>query len=582
MISSIFASLPPAVILIIGGLLMPFLHRYVRYGFAVLIPVLTLVQVWNIPVGVDMLNISVAGFDLRPVYAHPYTHIFATIFAIASFAGALFGLGQSKISETAAAFIYAGGAIGVTFSGDFISLFMYWELMAIGSTMIIFASGHEGVMRSGMRYAMVHFLGGVILMSGIVAHIILTGDASLVHFDANMAILFPKYGFDMNAIVIWLILIGVLINAAAPPMSAWIADSYPRSSAFGAVFLSAFTTKTAVFVLITIFAGTELLIYIGLFMIFYGIIYAMLENDMRRILAYSIVNQVGFMVVGIGIGTELALNGAAAHAFAHIIYKALLFMSAGSVLYMTGKSKCTELGGLYKSMKLTAVCSIIGALSISAFPLTSSFVTKSMIASAAMHEELQLTWFLLLAASAGVFLYAGIIKMPWFVFFQKDSGLRPKDPPINMQLAMVFFALLCIIPAIPGVAEVTIYKMLPTVVDYKSYTNEHVISQLQLLLFSGLAFFVMLPMLKRTETVSLDFDWFYRVFGRYVVLVVALLARLPLRIARIVVKKAIRRLLKAVYYIHNPDGVLARSWSLDVTVIWTIALLGVYVIIYYL
>ena len=85
-------------------------------------------------------------------------------------------------------------------------------------------------------------------------------------------------------------------------------------------------------------------------MVFYGIVYAILENDMRRILAYSIVNQVGFMVTGIGIGTEMALNGAAAHAFAHIIYKALLLMSAGSVLYMTGRRKCTDLGGLFRTM----------------------------------------------------------------------------------------------------------------------------------------------------------------------------------------------------------------------------------------
>ena len=153
------------------------------------------------------------------------------------------------------------------------------------------------------------------------------------------------------------------------PLSAWLPDAYPESSWSGMVFLSAFTTKTAVYVLLRAFPGTELLIYVGLFMVFYGIIYAILENDMRRILAYSIVNQVGFMVVGIGIGTEMALNGAAAHAFTHIIYKALLLMSAGSVLYMTGKRKCTDLGGLFRTMPLTAACGIVGALSISSFPL---------------------------------------------------------------------------------------------------------------------------------------------------------------------------------------------------------------------
>ena len=209
----------------------------------------------------------------------------------------------------------------------------------------------------------------------------------------------------------WMILIGILINAAAPPVSAWLADAYPESSPTGSVFLSAFTTKTAVLALILLFPGEPVLIGIGLYMVMYGIIYALLENDARRILAYSIVNQVGFMVCAIGIGTQMALNGAAAHAFAHIIYKALLFMSAGVVIYRTGLSKCTDLGGLFRTMPITAVCGIIGALAISGFPLTSGFTTKTMISQAAADESLVFVYFMLAAASAGVFLHAGI-KFP--------------------------------------------------------------------------------------------------------------------------------------------------------------------------
>jgi multicomponent Na+:H+ antiporter subunit D len=241
-------------------------------------------------------------------------------------------------------------------------------------------------------------------------------------------------------------------------------------------------------------------------MIFYGIIYALLENDIRRILAYSIINQVGFMVCGIGIGTEMALNGTAAHAFTHIIYKALLLMSAGSVLYMTGKRKCTELGGLVQSMPLTAICGIVGALAISSFPLTSGFISKSMITQASIDEHVLWIWLLLQVASAGVFLHAGI-KFPWFVFFQKDSGLRPTDPPINMKISMVFFAVICILI---GIFPNILYNILPYNVNYQPYTITHTITQLQLLLFSGLAFFIMLPLMKRTLTISLDFDWFYR------------------------------------------------------------------------
>jgi multicomponent Na+:H+ antiporter subunit D len=303
-----------------------------------------------------------------------------------------------------------------------------------------------------------------------------------------------------------LILAAFLVNAGAWPLSAWLPDAYPEASWSGMVFLSAFTTKTAVYVLLRGFPGAELLVYAGLAMVFYGIVYALLENDMRRILAYSIVNQVGFMVTGIGIGTEMALNGAAAHAFTHILYKALLLMSAGSVLLMTGRRKCTDLGGLIHSMPLTAACGIVGALAISAFPLTSGFVSKSMITQAAGDEHLFAVWMLLAAATAGVFLHAGI-KFPWFVFFQKDSGLRPPEPPWNMRAAMLLLSALCILL---GIFYAPLYRLLPYAVDYRPYTGYHVVSQLQLLLFSGLAFFVMLGWLRRTLTVTLDADWLYR------------------------------------------------------------------------
>ncbi len=577
---SMFANIPPAFIMLLAALIIPFLQRHLRMAFVIIIPVVTLFQVWQVPVGVDVLSTKIAGFEIIPLYAHPYTHIFATAFCIAAFGGAVFGLLQSKVLETSSAFLYAGSAIGVTFSGDFISMFIYWELMAIASTLIIFASDREKAMRAGMRYALIHLLGGVILLTGIIGHIILSGSSRLVPFETDTSILFPEYAIDINGIIMWLVLVGVMINAAVPPLSAWLSDAYPESSPFGAVFLSAFTTKTSVFVLMTLFAGTEFLIYVGLAMAFYGIIYAVLENDMRKILSYSIINQIGFMITGIGIGTDLALSGVATHAFACVIYQALLFMSAGSVLFMTGKSKCSELGGLYRSMKITTICAIIGALSIAAFPFTSGFVTKSMIITAAKDEELKIIWVLLLVASAGVFAHAGM-KFPWLVFFQKDSGLRPKEPPFNMKFAMILFAILCIAPAIPTVAELTIYKMLPAMPEYTSYTNEHVITQLQLLLFASLAFFIALPMLKITDTISLDFDWFYRGVGHYVLSVLYYIGRFPARIGLIIAKKIMRKSSKLVMHIHNPEGIMARSWSLGIIVMWTCALLGVYLVIYY-
>ena len=552
--------IPPGLVLVIGGLLLPFLRGGLRSAVLVALPLVTLALVWNVPDGAA-LQAPFLGYDLILVEGDKLARLFASVFAIMAFAGALFALNQARTTELAAAFVYAGSAIGVVFAGDLITLFICWEVMAIGSTLVVWCGG-PGARSAGLRYASIHLLGGVLLMAGIAGEIAASG-----------SIAFGK--LDTSTVPRWLMLAGFLINAGAPPLSAWLPDAYPESSWSGMVFLSAFTTKAAVYVLLRGFPGTELLIYVGLFMIFYGIVYAILENDMRRILAYSIVNQVGFMVAGIGIGTEMALNGAASHAFAHIVYKALLLMSAGSVLYMTGKRKCTDLGGLFRTMPLTAVCGIIGALSISSFPLTSGFISKSMISEAAASQHMEYVWYLLAAASAGVFLHAGI-KFPWFVFFQKDSGLRPPDPPWNMRVAMMLFAAICIGL---GVAPGVLYELLPYKVDYVPYTASHVVSQLQLLLFSGLAFFLMLGFLKRTLTITLDFDWFYRSFGRKLAIGLDASAARVWQWLVAGVQGQARRINDRLHRHHGPEGTLGRTWPTGTMAFWTTVMLAAYLIL---
>jgi multicomponent Na+:H+ antiporter subunit D len=483
---------PPGLVLILGAFLLPIVGQSARTLLILGLPLLTLGLIWGLPDG-SFAILPFFDYELVFVRSDLMGRLFATIFSIMAFAGGLYALKQKQLLELVAAFIYAGSAVGVVFAGDLISLFIFWELMAVASTLVVLSADTSRSYRVSMRYFMIHVFGGTLLLVGILAHIHDSGSTAFIAMQPN------TFGTI-------LILAGFLLNAAAPPLSSWLSDAYPEASYTGTVFLSAFTTKAAVYALLRGFPGAEILIFVGVFMIFYGIIYALLENDMRRILAYSIVNQVGFMVTGIGIGTEMAQNGVAAHAFTHIIYKALLLMSAGAVLYMTGKRKCTDLGGLFQSMPITTACGIIGALSISSFPLTSGFISKSMISQSAADESLIIVWFLLLAASAGVFLHAGI-KFPWFVFYQKDSGLRPPDPPWNMKLAMILFSALCIGL---GIWPEFLYAMLPYPVTYEPYTVAHVVNMLQLLMFSGFAFFIMLPLMRRTLTITLDFDWLYR------------------------------------------------------------------------
>ncbi len=557
------SSVPPGLILIVGALLLPLTVGAVRSAVLLALPLIALAVLWQVPDG-PALTIAFLGTELVPVQGTTLGRLFGTVFLIMAFAGGLFAMGQKRNTELVAAYVYAGSAVSVTQAGDLLTILVFWEVMAVASGLVIWSAGTKAAYRAAMRYMMVHLLGGVLLMAGIAGYVVETGSLAFV-------------AMQPESVATWLILIGFLVNAGAPPLSSWLPDAYPETSYSGMVFLSAFTTKTAVYVLLVGFAGSQVLIYFGLYMIFYGIIYALLENDMRRILAYSIINQVGFMVVGIGIGTEMALNGAASHAFAHIIYKALLLMSAGSVLHMTGKRKCTDLGGLFQSMPLTATFGIIGALSISAFPLTSGFISKSMISQAAFDEHLAFAWFLLTAASAGVFLHAGI-KFPWFVFFQKDSGLRPPDPPGHMRLAMLFFAVLCIgLGVFPG----PLYKLLPFAVEFVPYTVPHVVNMLQLLLFSGLAFFLLLPLMKRTLTISLDTDWVYRRLGQRIaeaVLTQGGALYLGFRQA------AVRRVGQAiglVFRVTGPESVFARTWHTGNAIMAVTAVLAVVLALFF-
>jgi multicomponent Na+:H+ antiporter subunit D len=556
--------LHPALILIAGALLLPWLRGTARSGAILLLPVLALAALWLLPEG-QLWQLQWLGYDLAPLTVDKLSRLFATIFTLMAFAGGLFALRQTSRLEIPAAFLYAGSAVGVVLAGDLITVFLFWEFMAVGSTLVVWSAGTPTAWAASRRYVAVHLAGGVILFAGVTGQILNTGDAS---FHAMQA----------DSIATWLILIGFLINAGAPPLAAWLPDAYPEASWSGTVFLSAFTTKTAVYVLLRGFPGTEILIWIGIFMIFYGIVYALLENDMRRILAYSIVNQVGFMITGIGIGSEMALNGAAAHAFSHIIYKALLLMSAGAVLAATNRRKCSELGGLFHSMPITTICGTIGALAISSFPLTSGFISKSMVTQAAVDGHLETVWLFLAAASAGVFLHAGI-KFPWFVFFQKDSGLRPADPPASMRWAMILFAFLCIAL---GVWPDPLYALLPYPVNYAPYTAAHVITQLQLLLFAGLAFFVMLDYLKRTPTITLDVDWLWRVAGPSAAKLVRGFWQQARGRLNHSLAPRIATLNDAVSRHRRPEGLLMRSWPTGSMAFWVMLMLLANLLFYYL
>lgn len=485
---------PPFLPLLVAALACIILPRRMS---ALLVPAAaatTLLAIYQLPAG-DHLSWAFLDYELHPLMVDDLSRIFGIIFALITAIGGIYALELFSKLEQVAALLYAAGALAVTFAGDYMTLYFGWEMMAVASFFLIAARRENRSQRAAVRYFFFHLAGGVLLVSGI-----------LLELNTTQSLLISSFATESAGLSAWLILGGVAVNAAIVPLHAWLPDAYPKATIGGAVLLSALTTKTAVYSLIRLFPGWEILIVVGIIMALYGVIFAFLADDIRLVLAYHIISQVGFMVTGVGLGSEMAINGAIAHAFCHILYKALLFMAAGAVLYATGKSRLSELGGLYRSLRWVFLLYMIGAVSISGWPLFNGFVSKSMTIDAAgeLHDYVAVT--LLYLASVGTFLSVGL-KLPYFAWFSEGPKLQTKTIPYSLYLAMGVTAFFCIGL---GVYPELLYQALPYPVDYEPYTLTHVVHACAYLIGTGLAFTLYLPKIQMKWTYLLDTDWIYR------------------------------------------------------------------------
>jgi multicomponent Na+:H+ antiporter subunit D len=561
------AEFPTALILILGSALIPVLRGGLRRAWILALPVLAFVQLIGLPHG-SFGEVRLLDYTLVLMRVDRLSLLFGYVFLIAAGLSAIYALHRDDPVQQVGALVYAGSALGAVFAGDLLTLFIFWELTAVSSVLLIWARRTDRAYRAGMRYVVIQLVSGLLLLAGALVYVQHGGSLAFGHFTLAQ----PGA---------WLILAAFGIKSSFPLLHNWLQDAYPEATETGTVVLSAFTTKLGIYALARGFAGTEMLVWIGALMTAFPIFYAVIENDLRRVLAYSMTNQLGFMVVGIGLGTDLALNGAVAHAFADILFKALLFMSMGAVLLRTGTVKGTDLGGLYKSMPWTTGFCIVGAASISAFPLFSGFVTKSMVMAAAASQGHPLIWLVLLFASAGVFHHAGI-KIPYFAFFSHDSGIRCKEAPLNMLIAMGCAATLCIgIGSFPGL----LYSLLPYPVSYVPYTGGHVLAQLQLLVFSALAFSWLMrsgiypPELR---SVNLDFDWVYRKLGAGAAAALVNGSSTLYGHTAALVDRGWSAASARLASYFGDEGILARTLSTSSMVLWVAILLGAYLFLYYL
>jgi multicomponent Na+:H+ antiporter subunit D len=489
---------PPAMLFILGALLIPLLKGKLKKVYLLLIPAVAFLDILQLETGTAWIY-RFLGYELIFCQVDRLSLVVGYIFTIIGFLALLYSLHVEEDGQHVAAFLYVGSSLGVVFAGDLFTLFAFWEVMAVSSVFLVWYQKEKRSLDAGFRYLIMHIMGGCCLLAGIIIYVVETGSIAVTHLGTGTADVF--------------ILIGFGLNAAFIPIHTWLPDAYPEGTVTGSVFMSVYTTKTGVYVLARCFAGMPLVAYMGGIMTVYGVLFALLQNDARRLLSYHIVSQVGYMVAGVGVGTELGINGGIAHVFNHILYKALLFMSMGSVLYMTGKRKLTEMGGLAKYMPVTCVACIIASLSIAGAPGFNGYISKGMVISSAVEQHMPVLELMMVLAAVGTFL--SFVKLSYFTFFAPNEGIRAKESPKNMQLAMLLTAFLCIFI---GVYPEVLFRVLPFYpVLYHPYTPSHVLGTVQLFLLAGLAFIVAKNMVAPHRGTILDFDYFYRMGGKGVV-----------------------------------------------------------------
>lgn len=483
-------TLPPGLILILGAVAIPFLPRLLRRLAVPVLAGLVLVQLGRLEPGLSTCGIDFAEGRVELLDVTWLRQMFGWAFGLATLLWGIYAWDNDDRAERTAGLLYAGCALFVVFAGGWLPFFVGWEGMALASTGVILAARTPHASRVAFRYLLVHLFGGVVLLCGIA---LLPGDASFFSFEGLHGDHVLSLGRD--GLAAWLIFLGFAVNAAVWPVAAWLPDAYPEASPTGTVLLGTYTTKTAVFAFAFFFAGETLLCLLGAGMAIYAVLYALSTRNYRRLLAYSLVGQVGFMLCAVGVGGALGQGAAAAHAQMHVLYKSLLFMTAGAVLLRTGQPLGGGLGGLARRMPITAACAVVGAAAISAVPLTNGYLSKSLILDAVHGSpERWAHWAqtVLYVASAAAPLYVGL-RYLWLVFGGRDEGVEAAPAPPSMRLGMGIAAVACLVlGVVPGLWMTRV----PGAGDVHPFAPAHVGKQL-LLLAAGTIVFLLWRRLAR-------------------------------------------------------------------------------------
>jgi multicomponent Na+:H+ antiporter subunit D len=509
---STLAVVPPGLVVLAAALVVAWLPRRAGHALGVAVTGATLVWAWLVPEG-QSLEVVFLGFDAVLFNVDTLSRLMALIFAFIGATAVVYSYAtEADTRQTAFALGYVGTSVGAVFAGDWLTFVFFVELMGVASTLLVWTHGGRAV-RAGFRYALWHGLGGSLILAGIIWH-----------YAAVGSFLFSATDGIAPGVPAALYALGFGVNVGYIGLHVWLPDTYPRPHIAASVFLCVYTTKTGVYGLGRAFPEGHLwLAYMGGGMAVFGAFVALLQNDMRRLLSYHIQSQVGYMVAGVGIGSALAFSGAFAHVFNHILYKSLLFMCAGAIIYRTGTANLKKLGGLRHEMPLTAAIFGIAALSIAGFPGFNGFVSKGMVVGAAHKEHLDALWYILLLGGVGTFM--SFIKFGYYAFFHGEAQQTVPGRELNtgQRVAMGTVATLCVLYGLvpgalfgllPGVESATYVALPAAEAKYTVFTVDHLVEGFGLAALGLVGFAALKKPLSKVGHVP-DIDYVYNRVGFY-------------------------------------------------------------------
>lgn len=394
------------------------------------------------------LNITFAldGFSLFMLFA-----IYLLSFGVTLFSIDYMEHYGSKGIFYALFMIMVGGMSGLVLATDLFTIYVFLEVSAISSYGLVAYGLKHDELEASFKYLMLSAVATAFLLLGIVLIFGITGNLTLGDIANRFSSQDLKF---IIGICTGFFIFGFGLKAALVPFHSWLPDAHPSAPAPISAMLSGLLIKVSgVYALTRIFlnvfgltpALSTILMYLGIISILVGAIIALGQDDIKRMLAYSSISQVGYIILGFGAGTPLAIMGALFHILNHALAKGLLFLNSGSVEHATGTRELDKMGGLAKKMPITAATTVVGSLSVAGVPPLNGFWSKLLIIIGLLQAKAYGFAFIAVLASIITLWYYIIIQRRAFFGKLKDTLKDVKEVPFWMALSTVLIALVCII-----------------------------------------------------------------------------------------------------------------------------------------